>query len=60
VFLLVVIGGLAWEAILRFDDPQPVTGKTVMIVAACVSFSTAFALGRSPRGANVLCELRAA
>jgi cobalt-zinc-cadmium efflux system protein len=34
-FLLVVIGGLTWEAILRFYDPQPVAGKTVMIVAAC-------------------------
>ncbi|MFY9970096.1 MAG: cation diffusion facilitator family transporter, partial [Roseiarcus sp.] len=33
-FLLVVIGGLSWEAILRFGDPQPVAGKTVMIVAA--------------------------
>jgi cobalt-zinc-cadmium efflux system protein len=32
-FLLVVIGGLSWEAILRFWDPQPVAGKTVMIVA---------------------------
>ena len=32
-FLLVVIGGLSWEAILRFWNPQPVAGKTVMIVA---------------------------
>ena len=32
-FLLVVIGGLSWEAILRFWDPQPVAGKTVMVVA---------------------------
>jgi cobalt-zinc-cadmium efflux system protein len=35
VFLLVVTGGLAWEAAQRFYDPQPVAGKTVMIVAAC-------------------------
>lgn len=35
VFLLVVTGGLTWEAIQRFYDPQPVAGKTVMIVAAC-------------------------
>jgi cobalt-zinc-cadmium efflux system protein len=34
VFLLVVIGGLSWEAIGRFWNPQPVSGKTVMIVAA--------------------------
>ncbi len=33
-FLLVVIGGLSWEAIGRFWNPQPVAGKTVMIVAA--------------------------
>ena len=33
-FLLVIIGGLSWEAIGRFGDPQPVAGKTVMIVAA--------------------------
>jgi cobalt-zinc-cadmium efflux system protein len=33
-FLLVVIGGLSWEAIGRFWNPQPVGGKTVMIVAA--------------------------
>jgi cobalt-zinc-cadmium efflux system protein len=32
-FLLVIIGGLSWEAIGRFWDPQPVAGKTVMIVA---------------------------
>ena len=35
VFLLVVTGGLTWEAIQRFFQPEPVAGKTVMIVAAC-------------------------
>jgi cobalt-zinc-cadmium efflux system protein len=35
VFLLMVTGGLTWEAIQRFFEPQPVAGKTVMIVAAC-------------------------
>ncbi len=35
VFLLVVVGGLTWEAVLRFSQPEPVAGKTVMIVAAC-------------------------
>jgi cobalt-zinc-cadmium efflux system protein len=29
----VIIGGLSWEAIGRFWNPQPVAGKTVMIVA---------------------------
>lgn len=33
VLLLVAVGGIAWEAIRRFADPQPVAGKTVMIVA---------------------------
>jgi cobalt-zinc-cadmium efflux system protein len=35
VFLLMVTGGLTWEAIDRLSNPQPVAGKTVMIVAAC-------------------------
>ena len=35
VFLLLVVGGLTWEAIQRFSTPEPVAGKTVMIVAAC-------------------------
>ncbi|GAC1555000.1 MAG: cation diffusion facilitator family transporter [Beijerinckiaceae bacterium] len=34
VFLLVVIGGLSWEALGRLFHPEPVAGKTVMIVAA--------------------------
>lgn len=33
VFLLVAIGGIAWEAIQRFSSSQPVSGKTVIIVA---------------------------
>lgn len=32
--LLVVTGAIAWAAIERFFDPQPVTGGTVMLVAA--------------------------
>jgi cobalt-zinc-cadmium efflux system protein len=34
VFLLVVIGGLSWEAIGRLFHPEPVAGGAVMIVAA--------------------------
>jgi cobalt-zinc-cadmium efflux system protein len=34
VFLLVTIGAISWEAILRFAYPEPVAGVTVMIVAA--------------------------
>ncbi|MGG5252074.1 cation diffusion facilitator family transporter [Neobacillus sp. SM06] len=33
VFLLVAIGAIAWEAIQRFSSPQPVAGKTVILVA---------------------------
>ena len=31
--LMLVTGGLAWEAVQRFQDPQPVAGKTVIAVA---------------------------
>ena len=34
IFLLVATGAIAWEAILRLLDPQPVAGPTVMVVAA--------------------------
>lgn len=34
VFLLVAIGAIAFEAVQRLTDPQPVAGRTVMIVAA--------------------------
>jgi cobalt-zinc-cadmium efflux system protein len=35
VFLLLVVGGLTWEAVQRFWEPEVVAGKTVMIIAAC-------------------------
>lgn len=31
--LMVVVGGIAWQAILRFYNPAPVTGLTVIVVA---------------------------
>ncbi|RBP01051.1 cobalt-zinc-cadmium efflux system protein [Roseiarcus fermentans] len=34
VFLLLTVGAISWEAVLRFADPAPVAEKTVMIVAA--------------------------
>lgn len=34
IFLLIAVGAIAWEAIRRFNDPQPVAGGTMMIVAA--------------------------
>ena len=33
-FLLIAVGAIGWESILRLFHPQPVAGKTVMIVAA--------------------------
>lgn len=34
VFLLLTVGAISWEAIHRLGAPQPVAGRTVMIVAA--------------------------
>ena len=34
VFLLVAVGGLSWEAVLRITHPEPVAAGTVMGVAA--------------------------
>lgn len=43
--LLVAVGGIAWEAVRRFADPQPVGGLTVIAVAALgVVINTATAL----------------
>jgi cobalt-zinc-cadmium efflux system protein len=33
VFLLLAVGAIGWEAVQRFSVPEPVAGKTVMIVA---------------------------
>jgi cobalt-zinc-cadmium efflux system protein len=33
VFLLVAVGAIAWEAVLRLVSPEPVAGITVMVVA---------------------------
>lgn len=35
VLLLLLTGGLAWEAVQRFNAPQPVAGAVVIAVAAC-------------------------
>lgn len=45
LLLLVAIGAIAMEAITRLGDPQPVAGKTVIIVAAIgIMINTATAL----------------
>ncbi|WP_299813896.1 cation diffusion facilitator family transporter [Tardiphaga sp.] len=33
VFLLLAVGAIAWEAVLRLINPEPVAGVTVMVVA---------------------------
>ena len=34
LLLLIALGGIAWEALGRFSDPQPVDGMPVIVVAA--------------------------
>jgi cobalt-zinc-cadmium efflux system protein len=34
VFLLVAVGAIGWEAVLRLFNPEPVAGKTILAVAA--------------------------
>jgi len=34
VFLLVIVGAISWEAIQRLGAPEPVAGRTVIVVAA--------------------------
>jgi len=51
LLLLVAVGGIGWEAILRFADPQPIASIIVIVVAAggiFVNGATAwlFAAGR--------------
>lgn len=38
IILLVVTGGIAWEAVLRLISPAPVDGMTIMLVAAAGIF----------------------
>lgn len=34
LILLIAIGGIAWEALVRFNHPMPIQGGTVILVAA--------------------------
>jgi len=44
-FLLLATGGIAWEAVHRFSQPQAVAGTTVIVVAALgIAVNTATAL----------------
>jgi cobalt-zinc-cadmium efflux system protein len=53
VFLLVATGAIGWEAILRLQDPAPVAGITVMIVAGTgilINGATAMLFARGRHG----------
>ena len=56
VFLLVIVGAISWEAIRRLGAPEPVAGKTVMIVAAVgivINGLTAWMFAGGKRDINV-------
>ena len=56
VLLLVAIGAVAWEAVRRLADPQPVAGLTVIFVAAAgiaVNGLTAWLFSRGGGDLNV-------
>lgn len=56
VLLLVAMGSLAWEAVLRLQSPEPVAGVTVMVVAAIgivVNLSTALLFMRGQEDLNI-------
>jgi cobalt-zinc-cadmium efflux system protein len=42
IILLVAVGGIAWEAVLRFMHPEPVASGTVMLVAGVGIFINSF------------------
>ncbi|MEH3144261.1 MAG: cation diffusion facilitator family transporter [Methylobacterium frigidaeris] len=53
VFLLVGVGAIAWEAVQRIGEPQPVAGLTVTVVALvgiAVNGFTAFLFASGRRG----------
>lgn len=53
MLLLIALGAIAWEAIRRLGDPQPVASTTVMIVAAAgiaVNGVTAWLFARGRKG----------
>jgi cobalt-zinc-cadmium efflux system protein len=56
VFLLMTVGAISWEAIRRLGAPEPVAGKTVMIVAALgivVNGATAWLFAGGKRDINL-------
>ena len=52
-FLLIAVGAIGWESVLRLLNPQPVAGETVMVVAAigiAVNGSTAYLFASGRKG----------
>ena len=52
-FLLIAVGAIAWESVLRLAHPEPVAGKTVMLVAAIgivINGFTAFLFASGRKG----------
>jgi cobalt-zinc-cadmium efflux system protein len=60
VFLLVVMGGIAWEAIRRFYEPAVVEGRIVMAVAAAGIVISGFSAYLFSAGRNSDLNLRGA
>jgi cobalt-zinc-cadmium efflux system protein len=60
VFLLVAVGAIAWEAIQRLADPQPVAGATVMAVAAIGILVNGLTAWLFASGANTDLNIRGA
>ncbi len=53
IFLLVAIGAIGWEAILRLREPEPVAGLMVMVVAGIgilINGATAMLFARGRKG----------
>lgn len=53
VFLLIAVGAIAWEAVLRLINPEPVAGITVMVVAGigiAINGITAFLFASGRKG----------
>jgi len=58
--LLIVTGGIAWEAIRRLMHPEPAAGLTIMIVAAVGIVINGFTAWMFMRGRNNDLNIRAA
>ena len=53
VFLMLAAGAIAWQAVLRFAEPEPVAGNTVILVASigiAINTGTALMFMRGRKG----------